>query len=132
MLFTEASEIPVPPEPVRPRAAEQMAPFDSVLTAAEAIALRDLTPGFVGRTVTVGGERRPPEALMSSDALLDDGTAVIGLATDPSASRTMRESLASRFLLVTGTVRDRDGELQVLVERAGDLRSIAREWRSHR
>lgn len=132
MLFVTAADIPVPVEPLTPRAAAHMAAYASVLSAAETTALAELSANSIGRSVTVAGERRPADALRSSEALLDDGTAVIGLQVASTAPRSLRESLATRFLLVNGTVRDHEGELQVLVEHAGDLRTIAREWHSRR
>lgn len=132
MLFTDASDIPLAVEPARPRAAAQMVEFRALLAAAEAVDLAALTDRSVGRSVTVAGERRPRDALTSADLLLDDGTAVVGLTTNANAPRSVRESLTARFLLVTGTVRDRDGEVQVQVEQAGDLRTIARDWQPRR
>lgn len=128
MLFTDASDIPVAVEPTRPRAGAQMVEYRAMLAAAETVDLAALTVRSVGRSVTVAGERRPRDALTSAELLLDDGTAVVGLTTRPDAPRSVRESLTARFLLISGTVRDRDGELQVQVEQAGDLRVLARDW----
>lgn len=130
VLFTDESDIPLPAEPIRPRAAEQMSVFRALLTAAEVVALAELTPRAVGRSVTVAGERRGRHESTSADLLLDDGTAVIGLTTGQNSARSMREALAARFLLVTGTVHDIDGDVQLLVEHARDLRALDREWRS--
>lgn len=132
VLFTDASDIPVPIEPIRPRAAEQMRPYRSVLAAAETMALDELGHHTIGWTVRVAGERRPGDALRETDALLDDGTAVIGLTIGAAASRALRESLSARFVLVTGTVRSCEGDLQVHVDGATDLRAIAREWSARR
>lgn len=128
VLFTDASDIPVPIEPTRPRAAAQMVAYRGLLTAAEAVELAALTERSIGRSVTIAGERRPRDALTTAELLLDDGTAVVGLTTRADAPRSVRESLSARFLLVTGTVHERDGELQVQVEQAGDLRTLARDW----
>ena len=132
VLFTSASDIPFGVEPTRPRAAAHMVEYLSLLSAAEAVDLASLTDRSIGQSVTVAGERRARNASTTAELLLDDGTAVLGLTTKEDAPRTMRESLSARFLLVTGTVRKREGELQVQVEQAGDLRVIARDWPSRR
>ena len=128
MLFTDASDIPVRIEPTRPRAAAHMAEYRLLLDAAGATDLAAITDRTIGRSVTIAGERRPRDTLTTAELLLDDGTAVVGLTTRVDAPRSVRESLSARFLLVTGTVREREGEVQVQVEQAGDLRTIAREW----
>ncbi len=128
VLFIDAADIPVPIEPIRPRAAEHMLPYRSVLAAAETVPLDQLRHCSIGRTVMVAGESRPGDVLHDAEALLDDGTEVIGLTIGATASRALRESLRARFVLVTGTVRDREGERQVHVSAAADLRAIAREW----
>ena len=127
-LFTDASDIPLPIEPIRPRAAEQMRVYRSVLTAAETVALDELGHHTIGCRVRVAGERRSRDLRRDTDVLLDDGTAVIALTIGAAAPPGLRESLSARFVLVVGTVRDCDGDLQVHVEEAADLRALAREW----
>ncbi len=131
VLFTDASDIPVPIEPIRPRAAEQMRAYHRVLAAAETTALDELGHHAIGRMVTVAGERRTGGVQRNSETLIDDGTAVIGLSIAATAPRALRESLSARFVLVTGTVRYRDGDIHVRVDEAADLRAIAREWGAH-
>lgn len=132
VLFTDASDFPVVVEPTRPRAAPQMVQYRLLLAAAETVDLATLTDRSIGQSITIAGERRPRDALTTAELLLDDGTAVVGLTTRADAPRSVRESLSARFLLVTGTVREREGELQVQVEQAGDLRTIARDWAPRR
>ena len=132
MLFRDASDIPVPVEPTRPRAAEHMVEYRLVLAAADATDLAALTHRSVGQSVTIAGERRPRDAVTTAELMLDDGTAVVGLTTSSDAPRSMRESLTARFLLVSGTVREQEGELHVRVEQAADLRTIARDWAPRR
>lgn len=128
MLFVNASDIPTPLEPPRPRAGELLSAYRALLTAAEATALLDLDERSVGSSVTVGGERRPRDALLGGDALLDDGTAVVPLVLAARASRALRTSLATRLVLVTGIVRDVDGTLGIEPDVIADLRVIARDW----
>lgn len=130
MLFVLGDEIPEPLRPPRPRAA--LEPFRTVLVAAEAVALADLTARSAGRTVLVGGERRPPDASLAGDALLDDGTAVMPLVLGSRAPRALRAALAVRYLLVTGVVRDVEGTLAIEPSEVADLRAVAREWSSRR
>lgn len=128
VLFRFGDEIPEPVRPPRPRAAAALKPFSAVLAAAEATALDLLDARSDGRTVLVGGERRPPEASLAGDALLDDGTAVVPLVLGSRASRALRSALTTRYLLVTGVVRHRDGTLSIEPSEVADLRVIARDW----
>ncbi len=126
LLFVEASDIPVPIEPPRPRAEAAMEEYAMVLRAAESEWLATLGPRDVGRPVVVGGERRPAEALLGGDALLDDGTAVVPLYLPARATRALRDSLTARYLLVRGMVRLAEGRLALELDEAADLRALAR------
>lgn len=132
VLFVDGDDIPEPVRPPRPRAGEAMIAFGALLAAAEAVALGDLDARSAGRTVRVGGERRPPEAMLAGDALLDDGTAVLPLVLGARAPRSLRTALATRFLLVTGVVRERDGALSIEPAEVADLRALARDWAGRR
>ena len=134
VLFVDAADFPAAPVIVRPptpRAAEALEPFATVLAAAEASALCDLDDRSIGRTVLVGGERRPLEGMPDADALLDDGTAVVALLLTARASRALRSALATRYMLIRGTVRLLDSGLRIEPDEIIDLRALAREW-AHR
>ena len=128
MLFVNGADIVEPVAPPRPRAAEALAPFSALLSAADAVSLDSLDRRNAGRTVLVGGERRPPEALLIGDALLDDGTAVVPLVIATQAPRSLRSALTARYVLVTGTVREINGSVAIEPHEVADLRVLAREW----
>jgi len=128
LLFVNASDIPIPLGPPRPRATAALAPYTALLAAAETTALSDLDERSTGRTVLVGGERRPAEAMLAGDALLDDGTAVVPLVINDRAPRSLRSGLEARYLLITGTVREIDGTLAIEPVEVADLRALARDW----
>ncbi|MBA4247152.1 MAG: hypothetical protein C0444_02505 [Microbacterium sp.] len=131
LLFIDATDIPPAPlivRPPTPRANESLSPFRALLAAAETSPLAELDDRHIGRSVLVGGERRAREGLMTADALLDDGTAVMPLVLSARASRTIRAALSGRFVLVSGTVRDVDGSLHIEPDEIADLRALAREW----
>lgn len=135
VLFVDAADIPSPPvvvEPPRPRATESLVPFAALLAAAETSALIELDHRSSGRTVLVGGERRAPEGVVGADALLDDGTAVIPLVLSARSSRALRNSLASRFVLISGRVGDSDGGLHIEPDEIVDLRALSRDWAGRR
>jgi hypothetical protein len=135
VLFVDASDIPAPPliiRPPAPRAGETLEPFARVLAAADACALDELDGRSVGRTVLVGGERRPPEGLPNADALLDDGRAVARLLLGSRAPRSLRTALASRFILITGTVREVTDTVLIEPTDIIDLRALARDWATRR
>lgn len=132
LFIHDGADIPEPVRPPRPRAAEAMAPYSAVLAAAEAIALGDLDARSTGRTVRVGGERRPRETMLSGDALLDDGTAVLPLVLSARAPRSLRAALGPRYLLVTGVVREVDGALAIEPAEVADLRALAHDWARQR
>lgn len=135
VLFVDAADFPAAPvilRPPAPRAGESLEPFAALLAAAEASALGDLDDRSIGRTVLVGGERRPPEGLPDADALLDDGTAVVALLLGARASRALRAALATRFMLIRGTVRHLHGTLRIEPEEIVDLRALARDWAGRR
>jgi hypothetical protein len=135
VLFVDATDIPAAPVIVRPpapRARESLEPFAALLAAADTSALGELDDRSIGRTVFVGGERRHPEGLPDADALLDDGTAVVALLLGARASRALRAALATRYVLVRGTVRQVHGDLRIEPDEIIDLRALAREWGSRR
>lgn len=126
VLFVDARDIPVPLEPPRPRAAETLAPYAELLRAAEAEPLARVSDRHVGHRLVVGGERRPADALLGGDALLDDGTAVLPIRLSARAPRALREALAARLVLLRGVVREHDGGLALEPDDAVDLRTLAR------
>lgn len=131
LLFIDAADIPPAPVVVRPpapRANESLAPFTTLLAAAEASPLIELDDRHIGRSVLVGGERRAREGITTADALLDDGTAVMPLVLSARASRSLRTALNGRFVLVSGTVREVEGTLHIEPDEIADLRALAREW----
>lgn len=132
VLFVDGDDIPEPVLPPQPRAAEALAPYSALLAAAEAVPLGELDARSTGRTVLVGGERRPPDAQLTGEALLDDGTAVVPLVLGRAASRALRSALTTRYLLITGVVRDIRGILVIEPTEAADLRVLARDWSSRR
>jgi len=132
VLFLDGDDIPEPARPPVPRAAEALAPYVALLLAAEAVPLGELDARSTGRTVLVGGERRPPEAQLAGDALLDDGTAVVPLVLGRAASRALRSALTTRYLLVTGVVREIHGVLAIEPSDVADLRALARDWSGRR
>ena len=130
VLFVDAGDFPPPPPmPPRPRAADALAPFRALLAAAETARLDELDVRRVGGAVLVAGERRPAEALLGGDALLDDGTAVLPIIVPARASRVLRAALTARFVLISGTLRSTEGVLAIEPDECADLRALAREWR---
>jgi len=132
MLFVNADDIPVAVVPPRPRSADDLAPYAALLAAAETTALIDLDHRSVGRSVLVGGERRPADVMLAGDALLDDGTAVAAIMLTSRASHSLRDALRCRFVLISGVVRDRGGHLAIEAAEVVDLRAIARDWHGRR
>jgi hypothetical protein len=135
LLFVDAADIPPAPVIVRPptpRAAESLSPFRALLAAAETSRLADIDDRHIGHSVLVGGERRAREGLMTADALLDDGTAVMPLVLSARASRSIRTALGGRFVLVSGTVREVAGTVHIEPDEIADLRVLAREWPGRR
>lgn len=131
VLFLEAADIPEPPPPPpMPRSADGVAPFRDVLEAAEAITVAEAAACSPGRTVTVGGERRPPDPLWGGDALLDDGTGVLAVLLPSGASRALRAALGARFVLIAGVVREHEGASAIVVGDIADLRPLARDLRA--
>jgi len=128
MLFVDGADIAEPIVAPRPRAAEALGPLRALLAAAEAVSLDSLDRHTAGRTVLVGGERRPREALLVGDALLDDGTAVVPLVFAARAPHSLRSALTARYVLVTGMVREIDGTVAIEPHEVADLRVLAREW----
>lgn len=126
LLFVDARDIPVVVEPPAPRAADALAPYAALLDAADAERLDGLGARDVGRRVVVGAERRPAEALLGGDALLDDGTAVVPLHVRPQAPRGLRDALTARLVLVRGVVTHREGRIGLEADDAADLRALAR------
>jgi len=129
MLFINADDIPVVVMPLRPRSADDLAPFAALLAAAETTALADLDRRSVGRTVLVGGERRPADAVLAGAALLDDGTAVAAIVLTSRAPRGLRDALRCRFVLINGIVRAHADGFAIEAAEVADLRVLAREWR---
>lgn len=132
VLFLDGDDIPEPVRPPVPRAAAALTPYLAVLAAADAVPLDELDARSAGRTVLVGGERRPPEASYAAEALLDDGTAVVPVVLGRAPSRALRAALATRYLLVTGVVREVDGVLAIEASEAADLRALSRDWSARR
>lgn len=129
VLFVDADDIPVPLTPPRPRSAESLVPYRALLAAAEAAHLIELDDRRIGSAVLVAGERRPADALLGGDALLDDGTAVLPIVVPARASRLLRSALTARFVLISGTLRLVDGVLAIEPDECADLRALARDWR---
>lgn len=126
-LFDDARDIPVPIEPPRPRAREALAPYATLLAAAEAVAIEALAPRHAGQRVVIGGERRPADPQLGGDALLDDGSAVLPVRLAARAPQSLRAALAARFVLVSGVLRAHEGSLALEPDEVVDLRAVARD-----